>query len=99
MAAEKVTTLNDIQVLIGTKAMKDETYRQELLRDPKAVLGKELRQIDPSITLPESLKVEVHEQSQNKLHLFLPSRVPSQAQAQAQASAERAATNRPGYIF
>ncbi len=49
------------------RAMKDETFRQELLHDPKGVFEREL-----GIRLPEHVTVQVLEESPSTVHLVLP---------------------------
>lgn len=52
--------------IIG-KATEDETFRSQLLSDPKTSIEGEL-----GITIPASLAVEVHENSAEEVHLVLP---------------------------
>jgi hypothetical protein len=85
MAGEK-KTFSDLEAQIGTKAMKDKAYRKELLRDPKAVVEKELRTLEPGVQLPESLHVKVHEQEPNTIHLVIP---PLATQSEEKVSNER----------
>lgn len=52
---------------IVTKAMKDPAFRQRLLKDPKAAIEQEL-----GIHFPQGVKIQVHENSPNVVHLVLP---------------------------
>lgn len=62
----------DLESRIVAKAWRDPAYRDALLKDPKGTLEAELKSIDPSITLPASLKVHVHEESADTYHIVLP---------------------------
>jgi hypothetical protein len=61
---------NPIQEQIIAKAMKEETFRQELLSDPKAAIEREL-----GISIQEDLTIAVHENTPTTLHLVLPAKV------------------------
>lgn len=69
---QKPMTRRDLESRIVAKAWKDADYKKRLLADPKAVLQDELTNLDPSITLPDSLKVQVHEENADLFHLVLP---------------------------
>jgi hypothetical protein len=58
-----------LQEQIMARAMKDETFRQHMLSNPRQTLEREL-----AITLPANVTVLVHEQTANTFHLVLPSR-------------------------
>ena len=47
--------------------MKDEAFRQHLLRDPKQTVEREL-----GLTLPEGVTVQIYEEAPTTLHLVLP---------------------------
>ena len=49
------------------RAMKDEAFRQELVRDPKGVFAREL-----GMSMPEHLQVQVLEESPSTVYLVLP---------------------------
>ncbi len=49
------------------RAIKDEAFRQELLRDPRGVYTREL-----SIQIPEHITVQVLEESPTTVYLVLP---------------------------
>ena len=57
--------------LIG-RALKNESFRQELLADPKAVLEKEIGKLKDGSKLPADLEIKVIEQPANALYLILP---------------------------
>jgi hypothetical protein len=59
------TTMQD---QITARAMKDETFRQQLLSNPRQTLEREL-----GITLPTNVTVLVHEETANTILLVLPS--------------------------
>lgn len=60
-------TQKPLQEQITTRAMKDETFRQKLLSDPRQTLEREL-----GIRLPEGVSVHVYEDTATTLHLVLP---------------------------
>lgn len=55
----------EAQVL--TRAQQDHTFRQQLAQDPKGVIAREL-----GVTLPDSIQVEVLEESPSEVYLVLP---------------------------
>jgi hypothetical protein len=67
MAEQAQPTWNQLQVKLIAKAWKDAAFKQELLRNPKAVLEHEL-----STTLPTNLEVQVLEVPHNTRILVLP---------------------------
>jgi len=67
-----VTTRKNLEALIIARAWKDSNYKERLLRDPKDVVQEEVHAIDPSIKLPDTLQVLVHEESPTVYHLVLP---------------------------
>src|SRR5262245_57012391 len=62
-------TQETIQEQVMARAMKDASFRQELLSNPRAVLAREYH-----IYLPEHLTVQVLEAAANTLTLVLPAR-------------------------
>ena len=64
---------NSIQEQIIAKAMKEETFRQELLSNPKAAIEREL-----GITVPQGVTITVHQDTPTTLHLVLPVRAPGE---------------------
>ena len=60
-------TPDEMRAKVADKAATDADFRARLLSDPKAALAQEL-----SITIPDSLTVEVHEESAGTAHLVLP---------------------------
>ena len=56
-----------MQARIVEKAAADTEFRARLLSDPKGAVGGEL-----GITIPESLGIEVHEETAETAHLVLP---------------------------
>ena len=52
---------------IVDKSAVDETFRQQLLSDPKSAITTEL-----GITMPETMKVVVHKSDMQTVHLALP---------------------------
>lgn len=55
------------------KAWRDEVFREELLRDPKAVVARELAQLrEGDVLFPEHLKISVMQESEDQLYLVIP---------------------------
>ena len=52
---------------VVARAWSDETYKQRLLSDPKAVLA------EAGLAVPATLQVQVHEATPTHLHFVLPS--------------------------
>lgn len=52
------------------KAMRDEAFRQRLLRDPKAALQ------EVGATIPPGITVHVHEETDTDLHIIIPGTAP-----------------------
>jgi hypothetical protein len=62
----------EIQGQLIARAMKDEAFRQELISDPRGVLGREF-----GVTIPETVQVSVLEESPQNVYLVLPPAPPS----------------------
>ena len=58
---------NEMRMKIVDKAAEDADFRAKLLRDPKAAIGQEL-----GVTIPESMTIQVHEETTATAHLVLP---------------------------
>ena len=59
--------------MIG-RASKDETFKQELLSNPKAVVERELRRQHPDARLPEHVQLHVLEETPTTRYLVLPAK-------------------------
>ncbi|MEM7593392.1 MAG: NHLP leader peptide family RiPP precursor [Cyanobacteria bacterium P01_A01_bin.83] len=57
----------DIEARIIAKAWKDESYKQELLSNPKAIFEREF-----GVELPEEVSVQVLEENSTTLNFVLP---------------------------
>ena len=62
-----MNTPSEIRARLMDKAVEDADFRTRLLGDPKAAIGQEL-----GVTIPESMSIEVHEESDTTAHLVLP---------------------------
>ena len=80
MDENPVKTRQQLEAQLIDRAMKDETFRQELLRDPKDVVTREL-----GIQMPENIDVQVLQESPSTFYLVLP---PSAQRAGAELSDE-----------
>ena len=69
---QTLPTWQEFQNELIVRALKDESFRQELLANPKAVVEKEMAKLKEGAKLPESLEIKVIEQPANALYLVLP---------------------------
>lgn len=69
MAESEMGPRDYVNAEFTRRAWQDEAFRDELLRDPRAVVEREL-----GIRLPEDLKLSVHEETQDEIHFILPPR-------------------------
>ncbi len=60
-------TRHEFETQLIIKAWKDESFKQELISNPKAVYARELGQ-----TIPEMPEITVLEESSNALYLVIP---------------------------
>ena len=88
-----------MQEQIIARAMKEETFGQELLSNPKAAIEREL-----GISVPPGVTITVHQDTPTTLHLVLPMRASGEGGEElSDAELERAAggalyTSPLGYI-
>jgi hypothetical protein len=75
---------DDLVQKIVEKAVKDENFKKELLKDPKAVVAREA-----GVALPGNLKVQVLQEDDNTVYLILPRYKP-----QAKGAAEKELTDK-----
>ncbi len=76
------TVWADFQSELAAKASKDENFREELLADPKDVLGKEMAKLAKEmdklpedathVGIPKNMKVVVLEQTEDTIYLIIP---------------------------
>ncbi len=72
MDENSVNARKRLEAQLLDRAMKDAAFREELVRDPKAVFAREL-----GISVPEHIKVEVVEERPGTAYLVLPQTPPS----------------------
>ncbi len=72
MDDNRVTARKTLEAQLIDRAMKDEEFRQALVRDPKAVFAREF-----DITMPEHIHVQVLEERPGTAYLVLPQAVAS----------------------
>ena len=63
---------SEIERRLIERSLEDESFRQELLADPKAVLVEEL-----GIRLPDNIEIRAVEETADTIYLVLPSASPS----------------------
>lgn len=61
------TKRQELEMHLMRRAQTDPEFRDELLKNPKSVIEKEI-----GLTFPEALTVVVHEEKLNQLHVVLP---------------------------
>jgi hypothetical protein len=74
MSKQTYTTPRDLEARVIARAWKDDTFRQELLRDPKGTLARELAQLAPGATLPEHVEFHVLAETPHERYLVLPAK-------------------------
>jgi hypothetical protein len=67
---EQALTREEVQERIIAKSWQDETFKQELLNNPKAVFSREVGQ-----ELPDTIELRVVEENPNTLYLVLPAKI------------------------
>jgi hypothetical protein len=67
MDESTVNARKALEAKLIDRAMKDAAFREELVRDPKAVFAREL-----GISVPDSIHVQVLEESSTTVYLVLP---------------------------
>jgi hypothetical protein len=67
MSDQSVTSLQEI----NERVMRDDALREKLLRHPVETLRTEF-----GVGVPENVRVEVHEETSDVIHLVIPGRVP-----------------------
>jgi hypothetical protein len=65
-------TRSQFEAEIAAKAWKDPEYKKRLLAAPKEVFEEELRKIRPGAKLPENVRIHVHEEAPDVVHISLP---------------------------
>jgi hypothetical protein len=68
MSAEAVPTRRDLEARIVARAWADESFRSRLKADPRAAVAEET-----GIAVPESISIEVLEETSEKAYLVIPS--------------------------
>ena len=67
MDEQPVKTRKQLEAQLIDRAMQDDAFRQELVRDPRGVFAREL-----SVRIPEHITVQVLEESPSTVYLVLP---------------------------
>lgn len=82
LISQSLNARAELEQKLIEQAWGDETFKQELINNPKAVINRESRQ-----QLPEELEVEVLQETTNKVYLVLPEN-PAQVTDEAELSEE-----------
>jgi|SRR3954465_7679794 len=64
---EPTMTRRDLETRLIERAWKDPEFRKQVVSDPKGMLEKQLGR-----SLPEKLKIHIHEEDANTLHFSVP---------------------------
>lgn len=73
MAEEQTSkTRAEFEKDVVLKAWRDSAFKEELLKDPKGTLERQLQELHAEAKLPEDLEVEVLEESTKKIYLVVP---------------------------
>ncbi|WP_341530335.1 NHLP leader peptide family RiPP precursor [Nostoc sp. UHCC 0302] len=76
---------NDVQSQIIARALRDSSFRQSLLNEPKAAISQEL-----GIDIPDSINIQVLQANDTNLYLVLPSA--NEEEEEAELSLEQLAS-------
>ena len=68
----KLPNWQEFQNALIARAMKEESFRQSLIANPKGVVEQEMGKRIEGAKLPDQLEVKVIEQPANALYLILP---------------------------
>lgn len=92
---ETATRRAEFETKIVVKAMENESFRQALINDPKTVYAQEI-----GTPLPDSLSIEVVEESCSKVYLRLPSKsIETESEVETELSEEALEAVAAGWTF
>ena len=83
MAETPTVTRRDIEATLVAAAWKDEAFAEELRRDPKAAVQREMTKLGLTQTLPAALEVKLLEENPTTLYLVIPAKPPGAALSDA----------------
>ena len=83
MAETPAVTRRDIEAKLVAAAWKDEAFAEDLRRDPKAAVQRELEKLGITAQLPADLEVKVLEETPTTLYLVIPPKQRSEALSDA----------------
>lgn len=83
----QLRTRHEFESEMIAKAWKDESFKQDLINNSKAVYKKEAQQLGLPVQMPENLDVRVLEETENTLYIVIP-RNPADAQVSEELSDE-----------
>ena len=72
MAETPTATRRDVEAKLVAAAWKDETFADELRRDPKTAVQREMTKLGLTQTLPADLEIKVLEETPTTLYLVVP---------------------------
>ena len=61
-----------LQRRVIRRAWRDEKFRKELIKNPKAVLSREIAKLDPTASIPDDVNIRVVEETPSTFYLVLP---------------------------
>ena len=74
MSEQAPRNRRDLEAQLMARAWKDDAFRQELIRNPKPVLEREMARWRPGYKLPDTVEVKVLEETPTTRYLVLPSK-------------------------
>jgi hypothetical protein len=72
---QKAPSREELEMHLRARAWKDDTFRQEFLTNPKAVLQRDYAQYFPEGQIPSELSIKVIEEGEQALCFVLPPRL------------------------
>lgn len=83
LISQSLNTRAELEKKLIEQAWESETFKQELINNPRAVINRELKQQQ----IPENVEIEVLQETTNKVYLVLPQN-PTQVGSGAELSDE-----------
>ena len=72
MPEKKVPTRRDLEDVVVKRALTDEPFRNQLMKDPKGAVEKVLAELEPSARLPQGLEVMAIQEPQHAFNIVIP---------------------------
>lgn len=82
MANEPRMSRNELEASLYTKAWKDESFKRELINNPKTVIARELE-----LSLRDDVEIRVLEETANNMYFVIPAKPQAQELSEEQLEA------------